>query len=297
MRFEEYHISAISRFFSPSVLRELSRKGRSPLFARLLDESSLARSLNPDDKVSEVFEKAYSLLKNKRCRHEYVYKAALTEKVLLGIHSLQTASMLTEFRVGKCKADYAILNGTATVYEIKSERDTLSRLEYQVNSYMKVFARVNVIAGENHIDDVVSIVPKEVGVLKLSDRHQISTLREAVDAPQRTCPATIFESIQLREANEILRTFGVYIPNVPNTELYEVLRNEFIKLPPCDAHQGMVKTLRVSRNLHSLSALLKDLPPSLHAAALSTSIRKKDHNKLVDAVNLCLEEAIGWAYS
>src|ERR1700689_2129367 len=104
--------------------------------------------------------------------------------------------MLNEFRVGECKADLAILNGTATVYEVKSERDSLSRLERQVAAYAKVFARVYVIAAKDHISGVIASVPRDVGVLQLTSRKQISTLREAADQPEHTSPAAIFDSIR-----------------------------------------------------------------------------------------------------
>ncbi|MCH7498848.1 MAG: sce7726 family protein [Nitrospinae bacterium] len=294
-KLEENQISAISRFFSAAVIQEMARRGRSPLFARLLKESCLVDIFSETKKVSQLFEIAFSFLKRKHCRHEYIYKAALTQKVLLGVHNLKTAAMLSEFRVGKCKADYVILNGTAAVYEIKSERDTLSRLERQVAAYMKVFARVNVIAGENHIDSVFSLVPKEVGILKLTNRHQITTLRESENAPERTSPVAIFEAIQLREAKIILEDIGIKVPNFPNTQLYEELRSRFIKLNAHDAHYGMVKTLKKTRNLVSLEKLLNELPPSLHTAALSTSLRMQDYGRLLNAINTPTQDAVMWA--
>src|SRR5438128_1527304 len=121
--------AAISRLFSSTVIRELARKGKSPLFARLASQLHLLHSLPASERVYNVFEAAFAVLGREGYRDEYIYKAALTQRILLGKHSLQTASMLNEFRVGECKADIAILNGTATVYEVKSERDSLARLE------------------------------------------------------------------------------------------------------------------------------------------------------------------------
>src|SRR5581483_570090 len=144
-------LAAISRLFSSSVIREMARKGKSPIFARLASKSFLVDSRTEKQQVSSIFDKAFALLEREGFRHEYVYKAALTHKILLGRHSLQTASMLNEFRVGQCKADLVILNGTSTVYEVKSERDSLARLERQIAAYRTVFARVYVIAAEKHV--------------------------------------------------------------------------------------------------------------------------------------------------
>jgi hypothetical protein len=288
-------LAAISRLFSSSVIREMARKGKSPLFARLATQSLLANSLSAPQCVYSLFDTAFSLLQREGNRHEYIYKAALTHKILLGVHSLQTASMLNEFRVGECKADIAILNGTATVYEIKSERDSLTRLERQIAAYTTVFARVYVIAGENHVAAVMNSVPREVGILRLNSRHQISTVREAADRPERTSPGAIFDSIRTVEARLILQSRGVSIPVVPNTELHSVLRELFIKLEPRDAHAGMVQVLKRTRNLLQLADLVAQLPRSLQTAALSIPLRKLDHTRLVAAVNTRLEDAMAWA--
>jgi hypothetical protein len=288
-------LATISRLFSSSVIREMARKGKSPLFARLASQSRLLDAHSTSQHVYSLFDTAFSLLEKEGCRDEYIYKAALTRTILLGTHSLRTASMLNEFRVGECKADLAILNGTATVYEVKSERDSLNRLERQVIAYAKVFARVYVIAGENHVDTVLDSVPKDVGVMRLNSRHGISILREAADRPERTSPAAIFDSIRTLEAGKILQSRGMLVPPVPNTELRSVLRSLFIKLSPCAAHEGMVKVLKQTRNLLPLSDLVDKLPLSLQAAALSVPLRKLDHTRFVAAVNTRLKDAMAWA--
>ncbi len=288
-------LAAASRLFSSTVVREMARRGRSPLFARLASQSQLLGSFSRSERVCTLFDAAFALLKHVGYRHEYIYKTALTHKVLLGRHSLQTASMINEFRVGDCKADVAILNGTATVYEIKSERDSLARLDRQIAAYATVFAKVYVIASESHINAVLKTVPDAVGILCLNSRHQISTLRDAIDQPERTSPGAIFDSIRTGEARMILSFFSIPVPHVPNTELHRVLREAFVKLDPTQAHEGMVRVLKRTRNLLPLSALVDQLPRSLQTAALSVPLRKADHERLVAAVNTRLKDAVGWA--
>lgn len=286
---------AISRMFSSTVIREMARKGKSPLFARLAKQSRLLAEASVPDTVSGFFEAAFSLLKRRGWRDEYVYKAALTQNVLLGKHNLRTASMLTEFRVGECKADIVILNGTGTVYEVKSERDSLSRLERQIGAYAKVFATVNVIAAECHVNAITDLVPKDIGVMCLDRRNYITTKREAVERPERTCPAGIFDCLRTDEARRILISQNVFVPQVPNTEISGVLKELFVKLEPSVAHRGMVDVLKKTRNLLPLSQLIDQLPPSLQTAALSVPLRKLDHSRLVTAVNTRLEDAMAWA--
>uniref|UniRef100_A0A9E7ZR64 Sce7726 family protein n=1 Tax=Bosea sp. NBC_00436 TaxID=2969620 RepID=A0A9E7ZR64_9HYPH len=288
-------LSATSRLFSSAVVRDLATKGRSALFARLAREAELALAPRPSATVGDLFEDAFAVLRLGASRDEYVYKAVLTHKVLLGKHSLRTACMLNEFRVGSCKADLVILNGTATVYEIKSERDSLSRLERQLEAYRRVFPSVFVIAGENHVAAVMDMVGGDDGVLQLSRRHQISVLKPAVDRPDRLDPVSMFEALRTDEAKSLLIDIGIKVPDVPNTRLHGVLREQFEALDPITAHCGMIKVLKHKRDLRPLSDLIDQLPPSLQPAALSVPLRRADHDRLVQAVATPLCDAMAWA--
>lgn len=275
----------------------MARKGRSPLFARLYSQTGLSDPQKQDDDgtVGGAFESAFAVLRRSGLRNEYVYRSALTQNVLLGRHSLKTASMLTEFRVGSCKADVAILNGTSTVYEIKSDRDSLARLANQIANYRKVFAKIYVIAGEAHVQDVIDSTPDDVGVMSLVRWDRICTVREAVERADSVCPVTIFESLRSSEARAILRDLGVSIPDVPNTMLHGVMRECFARLDPAEAHHRMVKTLKRTRDLSPLGGLVDQLPASLQPAALSVQLPRADHDRLVKAVRTPLVEAMTWA--
>lgn len=288
-------LSALTRLFSAAVFRELAKKGRSGLFRRLIAETELDQRCGANTTVGDSFDSAFDILKVSGQRDEYVYRAAISHKILTGTHSLRTASMLNEFRAGSCKADLVILNGTATVYEIKSERDSLVRLANQIENYKRVFAKVNVIASEGHVEGVLATVPDDVGVMCLSKRYRISTVREAVDCPARICPVTVFESLRTAEAAAILKAMGVAVPQVPNTQRHAVLRHLFATLDPAALHVEMVRTLKRTRNLAPLGDLVDRLPESLLAAALSVSVRRADHPRLVDAIATPLQAAMAWS--
>lgn len=287
-------LSAMTRLFSSAVFREMAKKGRSALFTRLFAQAQIETRCGASATVGDAFDSAFSVLKTAGLRDEYIYRAALTHKVLMGKHSLNTACMLSEFRVGTCKADLAILNGTATVYEIKSERDSLARLANQIENYKKVFANVYVIVSETHVRSVLETTPEDVGIMCLSPRYQISTVREALDCPERICTATVFESLRSNEACSILVELGIAVPKVPNTMLHAAVRKCFQRLEPRDVHDAMVKTLKRSRSLAPLSDLVDRLPSSLHAAALSIQVRRSDHGRLVEAVGTPLGAAMAW---
>lgn len=288
-------LSAISRIFSSSVFREIAKKGRSATFARLFVQTGLDDVCRRHATVADGFDAAFKVLKRAGQRDEYIYRAALTEKVLLGTHSLRTASMLTEFRAGACKADVVILNGTATVYEIKSERDSLSRLSNQTANYRKVFAAVNVIASGDHLDGVLASVADDVGVLCLSKDYRIKTVRRAEANPSRICPVTLFESLRATEAKAVLKLLGRKAPQVPNTCAHAETRKLFAHLDAEDVHRAMVTVLKKSRDLAPLSHLVLGLPKSLHPAALTIRLQRREHSRLLTAMSAPLSEAMAWA--
>jgi hypothetical protein len=292
---ENSQLAATARMFSSVVVQELARQGKSRTFARLIAESALHEIISDSEPLSAFFESAFALLTRKDFRYEYAYRAAVTHKILLGTHSLNTASMLSEFRVGACKADLVILNGTSTVYEIKSERDNLDRLPSQIASYFKVFSRVNIITSENHVDAVLGSVSADVGVLLLSNRLKISTVREAQDRLADLCPLTLLDSLHRNEAFEILRAFDVPIPDVPNTRLHGELATIFARLPPRKLHECMIRVLKETRSLLPLSELARALPKSLKPLAFSTSIRERDHERLIASLSTPVAEALTWA--
>ena len=294
-KYSTSQLSALTRLFSAAVFRELAKKGQSGLFCRLLGQTNLLDNAGSDATVGDVFDQAFEILKVARQRDEYIYRAAISQKILMGTHSLRTASMLNEFRAGSSKADLVILNGTATVYEIKSERDSLARLANQVDNYKRVFAKVNVIASEGHIDGIIETVPKDVGIMCLSKRFRISTVREAAECPARICPITVFESLRMTESKTILQELGVTVPEVPNTQRHAAMRDLFATLDPMALHVEMGRTLKRTRNLAPLGDFVDRLPKSLQAAALSISVRRSDHPKLIGAIETPLHTAMTWS--
>lgn len=75
--------------------------------------------------------------------------------------------VVEEFGVehGASRVDLAVVNGILHGYEIKSDRDTLSRLPEQMDAYNAVFDKVTLVVGKQHIYDAVNLVPDWWGIL------------------------------------------------------------------------------------------------------------------------------------
>jgi len=68
---------------------------------------------------------------------------------------------------GKTRIDIAVVNGYLHGYEIKSSKDTLHRLNDQIDSYKRSFQKISIISAEKHIQDIIETVPRYIGIIKV----------------------------------------------------------------------------------------------------------------------------------
>jgi hypothetical protein len=65
---------------------------------------------------------------------------------------------------GTVRIDIAVINGELHGFELKSERDTLARLEDQAELYSQVFDRLTLVTAERHLDKAVPKIPSWWGI-------------------------------------------------------------------------------------------------------------------------------------
>ena len=125
--------------------------------------------------IGKVFECAFGYLRQTEFRHEYAYKRHSHTKCSWERTPLNTASMMTEFRVGlrRPMSSFSTAPGPSTR---SSPSETASANE-RIDEYRKVFASVNVIVGKNHWF-LFLMQCSDVGVLRLSGRYQISEIEQ-----------------------------------------------------------------------------------------------------------------------
>ncbi|MEW6875781.1 sce7726 family protein [Trueperella pyogenes] len=294
MDLDRNEASAISRLFSATVLRDFSENSRSSLFTRLLFRTRLSASVSPEATVGTTLDQAFKLLRKSKFRDDYVYRNAITEKILLGRHSLNTATLLNEARAGSCKADVVILNGTSMAYEIKSERDSLSRLRNQVEHYRQVFATVNVVASKSHLSEVLRITPEDVGVITLSNRYSLQIARRPKNRPDRVNPIMLLDTLRVDEAKSVLSHLGLEVPDVPNTKIRSELRHIFATLEPDIVHNETVQILKASRSQARLAEFISTVPASIRAASLAANPDPSNTTRIKAAIDTPLVEALAW---
>ena len=276
----EYQGAALSRLFSAGVFKQLAKNGASPLADELLSECGYLGGICPETPLHQFLEDAFAFLSRTR-RTEYVYKNAIATNILLGTHSLNTSFMLTEFRTADCKADCVVLNGTSNVYEVKSDYDSMDRLDNQLSAYRKVFEHIRVITSERLLPKVSAIAEDWVGLSVLRPTGSIGDIRKPVSMKHAVSPEAIFDSLRRPEYEAIvLRQFG-RIPDVPNTRIYGECKAMFRQLTPEVAHDEMVRVVKARGDCVRLREFIKGVPPSLKAASLSCRLTPSDRGALL----------------
>lgn len=92
---------------------------------------------------------------------------------------------LFEMRIEKSRLDFGRINGSSHAYEIKTELDTLNKLEKQINDYSKVFEFINVVVHPKHLKKVKEIIPEYCGIeiYNIEPQFEFHTEREAEKNP------------------------------------------------------------------------------------------------------------------
>ncbi|WP_315742203.1 MULTISPECIES: sce7726 family protein [unclassified Bradyrhizobium] len=89
---------------------------------------------------------------------------------------------------GSARIDMAVINGSMHGFEIKSERDTLARLDEQMALYDQVFDRLTLVAAEKHLLKAESRVAPWwglTGVRIVDGRLTLRVVRRAKKNPSR----------------------------------------------------------------------------------------------------------------
>lgn len=284
-------LKLLEKIFSPTSLRQLGVLGWSKTVDESLFKSKLIRNEIDESKtLGEAYDAAFKILNSRGNRNEYVYKNILIRKILLGKHNLRTATATQEVQTGTSIADLVIYNGTASAYEIKSDRDGLGRLPQQIDDYRRAFSRVTVVADGRHLKKIETLVHPSVGLCELTGRSQISTIREATEDFSEIIPERVLELLRLDDYQYISKklNYGEFY------QLSEFQRKSFyqdlISLPINNLQSLCVESIKINRSLSKKENYLSQLPASLKNVMLFSRFNREQNQRIVKALDTSLTQ-------
>lgn len=224
-----------------------------------------------------------TLKQNYRC--EYVYKAALADRVVFGRHSPRTASLHVELPVGRSIVDLAVFNGTSTAYEIKTEFDSEKRLVSQSANYLRAFEHVYVVTHPDLADRYVRAAHPAVGVLTLSNRDRLTVVRAATKATDRMDHATLFRLLRTAEYRDVIERVCGPQPELPNGKLFAHYSGLWASLSIEQAHSAVVQAMRKRTTQPAFTDFVSALPRSLRILGYATPLSTTQRDRILNILH------------
>lgn len=267
-------LTLVPLMFRPPFIDKVIQKRHKGMVNEIAKEIGFGGKLFRRQPLAKILDILYSiLLESYRC--EYVYKNVIANKLFLNRHNSNKAHLISEFWAGDSRADVVILNDTSSVYEIKTEFDSLNKLPSQIDSYKKLFDKIYVVTDISLLEQVLVATDSIVGVLVLRNDLSLTEIRQATSNKDNTSPANIFDCMRRNEYINAIQSIMKKVPNVPNTKVYTECKEMFCEFEPRQAHSLMVNLLRQRNNYPLKRALFGKLPTSLKHLWLEISGSKK----------------------
>lgn len=269
--------SNLNRIFTRNMLRHFIDGKVDNVYSSVVRRYiSDANQKNNRELISEI----YCELKN-NYRNEYFYKNTLLNKLLLGVHSVNTTTALTEMPIAKSKADFVLINGKAVVYEIKTELDNLERLNSQIDDYYKAFDHVAVVTYEKNLQQlqkVLDSIDRPIGIYVLRKNGKLGTVRKPERYSDDLDKETIFKLLRKSEYEDIIAKRYGYLPEVTQFKYYSACKNMFLQIPMEESYLLVLRILK--RRMQLEKEEFVKIPYELKFLAYFMELTYDDYQKL-----------------
>ena len=270
-------MNTLNRIFTRNTLRQFIEEKSDSTYISLVKRYIL----NPETKNNrELISEIYCELKD-NYRNEYFYKNTLLNKLLLGVHSINTTTALTEVPVAKSKADFILINGKAVVYEIKTELDNFDRLETQIYDYYKVFDHVAVVTcNENLValEKKIENINLPIGIYILKKNGKLSTIRKPGQYTGFLDMEIMFKLLRKPEYESILKEKYRCLPDVTQFRYYSECKKLFLNIAQNEAYLLVLKQLK-KRTILEKEDFIK-VPYELKFLTYFMDLKKEDYQNL-----------------
>lgn len=233
--------SVLNRLFTQYVFDDLMQNHENKVYGAVVKRYvNDAEAKNNGEIISEIYH-----YMSKQYRNEYFYQNTLINKLLLGRHSINTTTALTQIPIGKSKADFILINGKAVVYEIKTELDNLERLSTQLEDYYKAFNHVCVVTCEENGKKLCELLEgSAVGVYVLTRKNTIRYIKKPICNNNFLQYKEMFKVLHKKEFENILLTYYKKTPECPPVFYYDECFSWFKNIPQDTAYSLYLQQLK-----------------------------------------------------
>jgi hypothetical protein len=270
---------AINRVFTRGIITDLVKNGSNEVF-----DYVVRRYINePESKTHrQIISEIYAYL-GKEQRNEYYYTNTLLNKLLAGIHNVNTTTALSQVHIGGHIADFVMINGEGKIYalEVKSELDGFNRLYNQIKAYYKAFSKVSVLSSIRERIKIEQLlnefgdIGKAVGIYVLSESNTIfnkAHCREPQAFNDYLDYDCIFKLMRKQEYERVIKKHFDAIPQVAPVFHFKECLRLFRQIPILEAQKLTFKELK-KRNQITISAF-NSVPVELKSAVYFSGLSR-----------------------
>jgi len=234
--------------------------------------------------ISMIFDHSFQLL-TENYANEYIYKNIIIQKLFWDKYDCDKATVLTEFRVGERKADCVILNGKSICYEIKTEFDSLQRLDFQLEAYERLFNEVYVVCASKFTKKLLNDLEPHIGIIEFTSKSTLRKVRKSSIRNFSIDKKLMMQSLRQPEYKMLASAINKKEVLVPNTKVYdhcfEIINNFKNEKKLNKFYINILKTKRKNDD-----KVIKKLPISLMNAAVSYKLSKSDFEQLTNILTI-----------
>lgn len=266
----------LNRVFSKNTLRALlddDKKASSVYYAVIKRYITEYKNKKNKELISEI----YKTLKHSY-RNEYYYKNTLLNNLLFRFHSPLKTTALTEIPVSKSIADFILLNGKATVYEIKTELDTFERLDSQLTNYYKAFDNVCVVVPEAKLDNIENkLENNNIGIYYISKRGALKVYRDPVSYISELDYEIIFKILRKYEYENIISKY-FKLPDVSQFKYYRACKDLFYQIPLDRVYSDFKEQLKQRTRINI--ELIESVPKEIKSVVYFSTLKDYEYEVL-----------------
>lgn len=274
-------LRSISQFFTSSTLRKIIDEENFEVIDQRLASYHINTTITRIEQIKLFYKDLY-----KNYKVEYLYKNTLLNKILLGKYSTNTSTAFDEFKIGFSIADFVLLNGEAKIFEIKTELDSLEKLDKQIKDYRKFGDKIYVVSNSKFIPTLLQKYSEtSIGVIEWTERNTLKTVLQAKSNKEYFEHRTIFKTLRKKEYLDLIHSFFGEIPDVPNTQIFEKCL-DLCETIPVERFQRKAVEILKRRKLRCPEYLTsKKTPYELKYLCHTMDLKEKQYVKLHNFLN------------
>ncbi|MDP8040076.1 MULTISPECIES: sce7726 family protein [Pasteurellaceae] len=271
------NLRILSQIFSPPMFQKIVREGDVALFQK---QTTKYLNLTDNNYTNlDIIKLLYKMLQ-KKYRCEYIYKNYLFLNIIKE-YGLTKTLTINEFKISSSKADLLLLNGSARVFEIKTELDDFSKLSKQLEDYQKFADFVFIVTNEkNGVKLSVEYANTNIGIIIFNGQNKLEMLKEAGSNVSLFDFDTIFKLLRKQEYLDLVAdNFGV-IPAVPNTKIFRACYEELATIDIIKFQQQVINKLKERKLLNPSLLRSRKTPKELKYICNSLNFNEQEYHSL-----------------